>query len=387
MHRKYKLRNFGFVEINGKIYFSNLFFNGLVELDIKTGRIDAIYQFPNYGRRICWLYSKVVQVGEVLVFAPDWSEQIALFDTNTHKFQTINLDKNLVGERKPYFRCVYFYKGYLYMFPSKAKCILRYDLDRKEIRYLGRDIFEQNDDENYLRQQYEVINGKLFMPFTDRSNILSFDLETENIEVLRLENETGWSTINYIDETIWMSSWRNNEIYKWDLKTQEVSKFNKFPRELKTGEYKFAFSCVLENKIFYFPVDGNMIVAFDRLLDATECAIKNKMNVGEPITTYNVCNSNGRIFIVLAGIEEICECYLEQGNLRKCNYIKYDCEFNNKIIDKYLLLGMSGRKVEQNHEDLNDFIGVISISEDKSKSSLEKHKASVGKKIYSILHG
>lgn len=386
MDRKYKLRNFGFAEVNGKIYFSVLFFSGLVELDIKTGRIDAIYQFPRYKIERCWLYSKVVQAGNKLVFVPDRSDQIAVFNIDTHKFQVVDLDAEFVGQNKSYYRCICHHQKFIYMFPSKAKCIIRYDWELNEVKYIGKEIFETNNDENYLRQQYEVVNGKLYMPFTDRNNILVFDLEKETIDILALEKGEGWSTINCIDNVMWMSSWRSNEIYKWDLKTQEIHKYN-FPYEMNTGIYKFAFSYAAENKIFYFPVTGNKIISFDCILGKTDYAFESDIITDEPLSTYNLQKSEKGVFSTQAEAEEIFEYSFKKGKLQKCSYVKYDYEFNCKKIDAYFLLGPFGAGTERKKQDLRDLIKIVSASEGRLRDNkeMDKQESDAGYQIYAAL--
>ena len=159
-----------------------------------------------------------------------------------------------------------------------------------KVKYIGKEIFEANDDENYLRQQYEIVNGKLYMPFTDRNNILVFDLEKEAIDILMLEKGEGWSTIDYIDNVMWMAAWKSNEIYKWDLRTHEVIKYD-FPYEMNTGKYKFAFSYVAGKKIFYFPVTGDKIISFDYISGRIDCAIESGIITDEPLSTYSLLKS------------------------------------------------------------------------------------------------
>ena len=48
MEMLYKLRCLGFVEIGDDIWFANLYFNALVRLNKRTGKIEDLKKFPGY---------------------------------------------------------------------------------------------------------------------------------------------------------------------------------------------------------------------------------------------------------------------------------------------------------------------------------------------------
>ena len=267
MEMLYKLRCLGFVEIGDDIWFANLYFNALVRLNKRTGKIEDLKKFPGYTMDWQWLYATVCHVNEYLVFVPFRSKEIVSYNIQTQEFTSAPLNLNKTGKKERYFASAFEYGRYVYMFPVEAECIIRYDVQRNSIKYLfhGLDTISDilPDTAERFALQFEFVDGKLYMPFAGFHAVAIFDPEKESLNIKYLPIKGGCSTINYHNGFFYMASWKTCKIYRWNHKTEEIMVYDEFPQNFLPGEYLFLSGWVMGDRICFLPVQGNMIVSLD----------------------------------------------------------------------------------------------------------------------------
>lgn len=358
MNREYKIRSYSFTVWKEHLYIPQVFFNGILKIRIPEGCITNIYQFPAYIRKASWLYSKMIQVGACLYFSPDFGKELVCFDMETEQFQVIPVNTDVSEGNRPYFRCIYYAHNYLYMFPSRAKGILKYDIKTRQIRYLDQHSAIWNDDENYFRQQYEVVNNILYIPFTHRGEILMMDLATEQIRTVPVEGMRGCATINYNNGYMWLASWHELELYRWNIETGEWRTYRNFPDDVQVRSYTFANSYTLGDYILYFPVDGEAAVLFDtgKEMIVDTCSIPDRGD--EPVSFYCGKKEGNQIYALTAGYEGIRRFSVMDGHIVCESYLDFDCIRNRKMIDRYFW--MEGNVAfEKDAGDLEHFIHLL----------------------------
>ncbi len=198
MDEIYKSRAFGYAEVENAIWFSNVYFNGLEKINKTTGKIEILMKFPNYDIWRQCQHSYVVCVGQKLIFVPFRSRYIISYDIKTNEFMSVALKLSKTGKTDLYYFGACVCEQYVYMFPVKARCIIRYDVRKNVIKYLDDlSVIVENISENSIRfmLQYEIVDGKVFLPFTGLNAMAVFNLCDEKIEIQPLDIDGGCSAV------------------------------------------------------------------------------------------------------------------------------------------------------------------------------------------------
>lgn len=367
MQSIYKSRAFGYAEVEDAIWFSNIYFNGLEKINKETGKVEYIAKFPDGDIRCQWQHSSVVSVGQKLIFVPFRSEYIVTYDIKMNKFISIPLDLKKKSDLYFFGACVY--KQYVYMFPAKAECIIRYDTQKNVIKCL--DVLNVISDEipkdsSCFVLQYVLLDEKVYFPFANLNAVAVFDLRNEKIEIFRLEIEGGCSTICYQGEVFYMSSSKMPKIYSWNKENGQLVVYDMFPKEFNKNNdcfsYLFAYSQVIGKKVFYFPMSGNMILSFD-MISKQICAEHTIANLyNDSWNTYCTPLENNTILILLADEDDFFHSRDLNGTIQFKCVSQQNCSYNLMLISKYLIENHYFNVGLENKGMLNTYIELLQYS-------------------------
>lgn len=372
MHDLFKLRYYGYVEINDDIWFANQFFNALIKLNKLTGKIQIVDKFPDYEIGCIGLYSTVLRVDENLIFVPNKSEKIVAFNIKTKKFSIAPLDLDKVGKKEFYFLNAYVYKQYVYMFPVEADCLIRYNVVENTIKY----IFFPNAIsvlklKIYFIKQYEVIDKKIYIPFAELNAIAIFNPQNEDLRIVYLNIEGGCSSINYLEGYFYLAASKTAKIYQWDEDTGEIKIYDDFPGRFEADGYIFLDTCVIEGGIFFFPFFSNMIISFD-ISSKIIYEQKQIYNVKDECKVYFAKKIRDVYYVLSADMDDLCILkYRDQKIELKPIYMQ-DNTYNRKEIGEFLLTNKYYDSFVESENTLEQYIDLL-VSTNKSSFSAENN--------------
>lgn len=339
MNQIYKPRCLDYVEIDGYIWFANIYLNALMKLDMQTGNLEIIEKFPHYAISHMWLYSSVYHIGQCLVFVPDTSMEIVSYHMEERKFISIPLEEKYIRKNKTQYISSYRKGRYIYMFPTEAKCVVKYDAITHTVTYLENAISELMHDmpENFkcFLQKYEVVGNSIYFPVLELNAVAVFDVEKESAEIHYLNIEGGCSTIDYKDGYFYLASWDSANIFRWEPVSGEIIAYKNFPQGFD-GEYMFINSYREKDRIIFFPHTSNMIISL--MIDTGEIRKLRQMDNAdnELLMIYFVKRNGGNIcfsgsdFGFLSSFHCLGDCVTFQDI---CNW---NDDYNRKVIDEYL---------------------------------------------------
>lgn len=336
----FKLRSLGYATVGDDIWFANLYFNALIKQNRKTGKIEIVDSFPKYGLSAIWLYSTVYYVEGCLVFIPNRSEEIVSYHIAEKKFTSVALDPELVGERKGYFLNACVAGQYVYLFPTEADCIVRYDVREQKARYL------QGGLTGLIRrlpasswcfgQEFETVGGKIYMPFLELGAVAVFDMQSEQIEVRYIGLPEGCSTIRYIDGQFYLSAWKSQKIFRWDAQTDEIKIYGGFSEGL-AEESAFLWSCRMGDEILFFPMTGNTVIAFSVQTGAVR-EVQRIQNAGqEPTGTFFLIEESDNRYVLTADMEDIHSFSYQDGKINCIPCYRQNALYNKQRIADFLM--------------------------------------------------
>lgn len=379
---RYKLRGLGYAEVGDDIWLANLYFNALIKINKSSGQIQLIEKFPNYDIYQGWLYSTVFHVDGYLVFIPNTSEEILVYHLKTQRFQSMVLDGKKIGTKKTYFVNAYVYNHYIYLFPTGAKCIVRYDVSTHSVKYLENRLsalIRTWPETRYcFYQQFEVIDTKIYVPFLDLNAVAVFDLEDESVEIRHLEIEGGCSTIKYVGGFFYLASWSVPQIYRWNIEKDEIKTYDGF---LSSNVEKnlFLYSCQVEDKLLFFPEHCKAVMS----LSLKTGEIKEEKRIynedTEPLKTFFVQKEKDTSYILTADMGEISSFEYKENKLSFSPYYHMDNPYNKKMIQNYLDENGYCEVLYEEENSLDEYLEQVSMSD---KVKITKRDKNCGKDIF-----
>ena len=382
MNWKYKLRSFGYAEIGDDIWFPNLFYNALIRLKKATGRIEIIGKFPNYEIDHGWLYSGVCHVDKYLVFIPNQSKEIVSYDMNSKKFVSTALDLDHIGNKKTYFVSAYVHGHYVYMFPTGAMCMVRYNIRDHSVKYLDNDlsalIHTMPKTSYCLYQQFEILEEKIYFPFLELNAVAVFSPKDESIEIKYLDVEGGCSTINYAGGFFYLASWNRPEIYRWNIDTGEVRTYPVFPKEI-VGGHIFLCACNIGDTLVYFPEQSDILISFSTKTGKLRKLQSVSYDDEEPIKTY-FAQKEGKTYHILTADRKFINCFFyesEQFHIEPL--FQLDDLYNEKKIDDFWMLQKYYAGHPEGEDTLKEYMDLLIRKEE---SGVMKEKIAFGEEIF-----
>ena len=362
MELLYQLRCLGYAEIGDAIWFPNLYFNALVKMNKITGKIEALEKFTDYNIRCRFLFSTAVSIEGYLVFIPNESREIISYHVLTGRYHSVSLDYKMTGKESTLFGNACVYNQYVYMFPTRS----RYDVKSNSIRYLDCGIAaalrDVPSEETCFIMQYEMIDGKIYLPFSCINAIAVFDPDRETMDIKYLTIKGGCTTISGYKGKLYLASAGENRIYECDK--QDLSIFSYPCPETPCAEASlYSYSAVIGEKIFFFPFSGGMILSMDAKTKEIREEYEIQNNGHEVGSVYYVGRSGERFLAITAENESFSQLCYENGKMRLIPFYGQDCQYNRKTISEYLLKHLFNEIQYEEEESLEECINLISAAD------------------------
>ena len=233
----------------------------------KSGQVNR-YQIPDECVDGVRLYNEIVVYENKLILVPYRANEIAVFDTEQHKFQKIKYDDYLNTR----FVHGVIWKNYIYMIPSIGNHILKINTDTYSISYdndLIREIVcECNKTENLFFNGIVQQDNMLFIASCQTNKVLIINLEKESSEC-KIVGEPGdnYWTMCFCAGSFWLASNEGRFITKWNYETGEWKKLESFPEEFEGTNMCFEQLISENNTIYSFTKNGTALLKINALTD------------------------------------------------------------------------------------------------------------------------
>lgn len=257
-------------ELDGETYFSSWYHNGLFRLH-KDGTTDFIMLFDKYGD-VSPKHEFAIGMRNAIMFIPSSSEhEIALF---TPKEKKIEYLKYPDSEKKCMYRPFWGYaarNNTTYLLPNNYDAILAFDQDSKEFfRYIlpvNNNAFDE--EQSVLIDGITVGETVYFCPW-NCSDMISFNLETFEFEILGEVAKTTYRHIFYIEGKLYLiPRILTHDIMVYDVQKKELQK-RVMPSAIQ-GICICAFADD-EGNIYLLPNNENVVWIWNPLSDTLDSA-------------------------------------------------------------------------------------------------------------------
>lgn len=237
-----------------------------------TGEINYLCHLPKY----IYAMTRQISVYRNKVFLyPYWNKELFVFNMDNGEWHTIEIDNS--KNQYPYVYYIGMVNHIVYMFISSNGIIVELDADtfvyKKyyiPAKYVSK--ISSND--------IKFINKYFVFPIFDKNSFLLFDINSKSIEEFTIRGfENGIVTVAYDESYYWITGkskslaiWDKNSnriVQKWDLPyelklfVEEQDKWIRYIDIEARGAFPFLKSTIVENKLWLFPYQTNMILQID----------------------------------------------------------------------------------------------------------------------------
>lgn len=260
--KKFTIQYSTSVEVNGILYFSAHYMNGLFKLDLLTKEIEYIGRCSEESKSVD-LYRYALAYRGKVYFIPGVGNYIVCIDTMTGKIERYKVPEaeHTCGDYK--FAAVVEVNGEVWMIPAQYDAILRLNMDTNEMeRYSNwpKEIAEKVG-KGFLFSDGIHIDNHIYLCPRDVDYFVIFDIVTKEMKLWKWENELWFNDLHYCNEALWFVSHRNNGcIMKYSFISKELQcvhkiseKLREDKREIRNPQLAYGASILIGDRIFCAP--------------------------------------------------------------------------------------------------------------------------------------
>lgn len=237
-----------------------------------TGKIDYLCQFPDF---ICATTNQISVCRNKVFLYPYWNRYLFVFSMNEEKWYKIEINESL--NQYPYTYYIGIVNQVIYMYISSSGAIVELDTDTLTLqKYYIPAKYVSNISSNDIK----CVNESVILPVYSKNAFLSFNIKSKKIQECVIQGfSNGVLTVAYDENYYWITG-KDRGVVKWDEKSNKTIKSCELPYELEIyaekqeewikyaemeSETKFPFlkSTIVENKLWLFPYQSNMILQID----------------------------------------------------------------------------------------------------------------------------
>lgn len=283
--RKYNLRTQGIAFYHDKIYFSAIEFNGLFCVDKYGGEALFLSKFPDEGSNMRRLHSDVLQFGEELLFLPDLSNYITLYNIRTGDFTNFEypIFADNIFNGYPKVAAGIIVEQCAYCFGEENPCIIKFDFITHEMKvyvewFQKYKEYGYREGVAYFCKDIGIIGKSIYAKTHHNGVILEFNTVTEEIS-FHLCSKLISSIICCDNNNIWYFGEEGQNISCWNI-AEKTTRIVEFGKELQDIEKAYQCSAVTDSQIWLFPYLLSLpVLVLDKkremfskiTIDVTEC--------------------------------------------------------------------------------------------------------------------
>ena len=255
------------------IWFFDVNINALFKHSKTTNNTEFIGLIPNHEFRGTRLVSSLLLVDKKLFMTPCASNEIIIYHTDTNKFSTISISKDIAAKKPIYnvrskFKRSFLYKNYVFFVPASYPAIIRVNIDTHEVDYFtewAEEVIKNWDlDAVEITRDVCVAQNDIFMLINSSNHVVIFNMDDCTHQRKKINNYNNqWDAVCYDGENYWLYA-STHMIVCWNPGTNKVKEYTKFPSGIRNENFGFGFMMYVNNKCWLFPCyEGYFVVSLE----------------------------------------------------------------------------------------------------------------------------
>lgn len=259
---------FDFFLEDGRICFVDSALNAVCMGGIESGVIDTALPIDSQHLNVQRGYTDIQKYGESLYFTPMSAEKLLRLDLRTNTLHTIPLTKHACSN----FNRAILYKNFIYLIPTLADAVVRYDCvhhEWKEYSQPVREIKKHRRMDGYHSMFAScIVNDTLYIASPTSNYVTAFNLETEVVaSYLVGEKNLGYWDMIFDGRDLWLNPYQGTAIVRWDPVSQRTAEYDQYPQGFRIPDSRqdlFIRLADCGESILAFPKCANMIVEINK---------------------------------------------------------------------------------------------------------------------------
>ncbi len=244
------------IVIEGELWFSSFWGNGLFRYDGKTAQL--VDCFSEKGAK---LFSDVVKYKNKLFFVPLVANNIYIYDLLSGEMKSISYKDPKTND----FVFAILYERYIYMFPWSYSGILKLNPETFDMEviddWMNEDFRKcQLSNAPYFRGDYVREGDTVYIPFCNAHAVFELHMDDGSNSVHDVGFQ-GYATIATDGKRFWMGPRKEGGIVSWDPAAGEISEYKGIPEGFRGGT--FIGSTYRDGYVWIFPESANMVLKVD----------------------------------------------------------------------------------------------------------------------------
>ena len=260
---------------NNTAWMSGLYVNGLFKMDLKSGKIDYVGQFPWYKKDTTSLYSKVYKYDNKIICLPNTAEGIAIYDITKSEFFKIDIDSSKCEENS--FISIAAYKNYVFLIGRSKPVILRINMDTYEVMYINDliKISKKSIIDSFspcFEKDLCVIQDNFYIPFSNSGLLLNFNMKELNYVLYDLGKDRTFNSICFDGKSnLWIAPRKAGAIVRFNIETEAIEEYTDYPVDFDSCDITFSGIEYSDGFIYLIPSKSNMLLKLNENDGSMKC--------------------------------------------------------------------------------------------------------------------
>lgn len=227
------------VIVEDQLFFSDNLFNGLFKstFDSNINKAEYIGKFNDESDSVRLLHKKAIQYQDVIIFIPNRGTSIHVFDVNKGSLKAYRIvqqgdNNNSISDGVIIDNKLYIMPGNLLQ-PISVLDLRDYTLQTIDFRIKELLSITDRSPKGQFFWKAICMGKKIYMAIINTNEIISFDVETEQFEIMRINESILFNSVYKAGENMLIST-VNAGVYLWDSKKKEMHEIIKDNDESNT---------------------------------------------------------------------------------------------------------------------------------------------------------
>lgn len=246
--------------------------NGLFRINFITDKVECMGIFPVETDDAKFMYNGIVSYGNQLVFIPDISDNIGVYDRKKEELICKTIPSEITDKKSFCFSV--FYENNPMFFQSNSTLILKYDIETQQFSKIEINGLEKTGFCFSSRFFVQYNEERVFTNIKDKNAILEINLRKKDYRMHKIggDGDVFYSMCQQ-DNNIWLLEARSGKLVKYDIENETFQEYAGLPdgyRCIDKQKYIISYLFSIDDWIYIVSSTANMMLKFNIITELYE---------------------------------------------------------------------------------------------------------------------
>lgn len=383
--------------VGEELWFSNVSANGLFRMNMKTEEVKFVKTFPNELLEHMALHKRVISYKDQLFFFAEAGHGVHKYDMTTGEMQYFEQAYHRVEFLKT--ADVIVKEKYVWVIPQHIQHeLFRFDMETNEIVHYPQ--FNQTVQPYVKDEQIPFCirvaekDGRAWFAINNTNYIMSWEFTSFDVTVYELELDQLYGVFSCADK-LWVTRVGDSCVYQWNPDTNKMIPFTN--EHITVGLGKLPYFCMVSLEEKTFILETNTLDIYQ--LELENKRVGSKIELPEGYKQVNdikkdwphyqravVMKDKLYIFPVVGNMMLVFDGLDWKGiKLKRPDEWKQELVYREKVLLPYIETACQNQFIIQEEHDQNLLENYISVIENEEFTNANSPKQIVGERIFDCL--